>query len=228
VAQIRFDDCFVRGKGDLLTARGGRRFELELDGSLAALDGALASAAGGAREPAAGLPAQIRLRRTTAAVTEHLLAMRLSRDDDRSGPGLPATQVSTTDSLIVALGGRSVVHLDAADTDEQVRQLVLWGENRQTFYGNVGSVLLDVQPTSADRMPAPTPYDTERWLALTRERAAVKPFVRLKFAAPAADKSLAQSRPVDFRPRFTDADRPAGWDGEIGASVERLPRPVGE
>jgi hypothetical protein len=77
-------------------------------------------------------------------------------------------------------------------------------------------------------MPAPTPYDSERWLALTHEKAAVKPFVRLKFAAPVADKSLAQSRPIDFRPRFTDADRPPAWDGEIGASVERLPRPVGE
>ena len=148
MAYVRFDDCFVRGKGDLLSTRGGRRFELDLEGTLAALDGAVVSAAGGAKEPAAGAPAQIRLRRTTAAVTEHLLALRLSRDDDRSGPGLPATQVSTQDSLIVALGGRSVVHRDAVDTDEQVRQLVLWGENRQTFYGNVGSVFLDVQPSA--------------------------------------------------------------------------------
>jgi hypothetical protein len=228
VAHVRFDDCFVRGKGDLLSARGGRRFELELDDSLVALDGALATAAGGAKEPPAGSPALIRLRRTTVAMTEHLLALRLSRDDDRSGPGLPATQVFTSDSLIVALGGRSLVHLDAVDTDEQVRQLVLWGENRQTFYGNVGQVLLDVQPTATDRMPAPTPYDAERWLALTRERAAVKPFVRVKFSAPAADKPLAQSRPGDFRPRFTDADRPVALDGEIGAPVERLPRPAGE
>jgi len=228
VALARFDDCFVRGKGDLLSARGGRRFELELEGTLATLDGTLASAAGGAKEPAAGPPAQLRMRRTTAALTEHLLALRLSRDDDRTGPGLPATQVSTSDSLIVALAGRSFVHLDAVDTDEQVRQLVLWGENRQTFYGNVGPVLLDVQPAAADRMPAPTPYDAERWLALTRERAAVKPFVRVKFAAFGADKALAQSRPADFRPRFTDADRPPAAESEIGAPVERLPRPAGE
>ena len=161
-------------------------------------------------------------------MTEHFLALRLNRDDDRTGPGLPATQVFTNDSLIVALGGRSLVHLDAVDTDEQVRQLVSWVETRQTYYGNVGPALLDVQPTTADRMPPPTPYDAERWLALTRERAAVKPFVRVKFAAPAADKPLAQSRPADFRPRFTDADRPPTLDGEIGASVERLPKPAAE
>jgi hypothetical protein len=228
VANIRFGDCFVRGKGDLLSARGGRRFELELDDSLVALDGAIASAAGGAKEPAPGPAAQIRLRRTTAAMTEHLLALRLSRDDDRSGPGLPATQVSTIDSLIVALGGRSVIHLDAVDTDEQVRQLVSWGENRQTFYGNVGPVLLDVQPSAADRMSPPTPYDAERWLALTKERAAMKPFVRVKFAVPAAEKTLTQSRPADFRPRYADSDRPPALDGELGAPLDRLPKPAGE
>src|SRR5207237_6484552 len=128
--------------------------ELDLDNTLVALDGAVVAASGGAKEPPAGPAAQVRLRRATVAVTEHLLALRLSRDDDHTGPGLPPTQVSTADSLFVALGGRSVVHLDAADTDEQVRQLVLWGESRQTYYGNVGSVLLDVQPASADRMPA--------------------------------------------------------------------------
>ena len=39
VPRYRFENCFIRGKGDVLAARGGRRFELDLDGTLAALDG---------------------------------------------------------------------------------------------------------------------------------------------------------------------------------------------
>jgi hypothetical protein len=222
---VRFDGGFVRGKGDLVAARGGRRFELDLESSLVALDGSLVSAAGGAKDPPAGAPAQVRLRHVTAAVTEHVLDLRLARDDDRGGPGLPATQVSCADSLLVALGGRSLVHLDGAETDEQVRQLVLWGEGRQTYYGNVGAALLDVQPGATDRAPAP--LDAERWLAFTRERPTARPFVRVRFAAPAPDRPLARSRPGDFRPRYADPDRPPEADtGEVGAPVDRLPIPT--
>ena len=55
--RMRFENCFIRGKGDLLAVRGGRRFELDLDSTLAALDGSLVVAQGSAKEPTMGGPA---------------------------------------------------------------------------------------------------------------------------------------------------------------------------
>jgi hypothetical protein len=227
VPKARFEHCFVRGKGDLLSAHAGRRFELELDSTLAALDGSLAAVSGGAKEPPAGPPAQVRLRRVTAALTEHVLALKAYRDDDRHGPGLAPVQVTSDESLLVAATGRALVHLDGIDADEQVRQLVTWA-GQKTLYGNMGPALLDVQPSSPDRMPLPMPYDAERWLTFTHEEAEA-PFVRVRLeAAPSADRPWTRSRPADFHPRFLDTSRPPDAAAESGAPLDRLPVPVGE
>jgi hypothetical protein len=228
VARARFEECFVRGKGDLLSAKAGRRFDLSLDSTLVALDGTLAVVAGGTKEPPPGPPCQLRLRHVTAALTEHVLALKAYRDDDRHGPGLAPVQVTADESLLVAASGRAVVHLDGIDADEQVRQLVTWA-GAKTLYGNTGPALLDVQPTSPDRMPLPMPYDAERWLAFTREAEAEAPFVRVRFAQPpAADRPWAKSRPADFHFRQVESARPPDAVAVCGAPLDRLPVPVGE
>jgi hypothetical protein len=217
---VRFDGCFVRGKGDLLAARAGRRYELELESTLAALDGSLVTAQGGGKE-GAGSPAQVRLRRSTVVVSEHVLALKCGRDEDRH-PGAPAAVQANCDGcLLAASAGRALVHLDGVESDEQVRQLVSWSapaEARPTVYANVGAALLDVTPANSDRMPLPMPYDAEKWLAFTRERAAAAPFVRVRFAAGAA----AKAQPADYAVRLLDPDPPPGA-ADCGAPTDRLP-----
>ncbi len=224
--RVRFEQCFARGKGDLLHARSGRRFDLELDGTLAALDGSVVVAEGGTKEPPSGPASQLRLRRVTAVLTEYLLNVHAAHESGH-GPGLPPVQVTCDDSLLAAAAGRALVHLENVDADDQVRQLVTWGEGRNTLYANTGPTLLDVQPSSPERMPLPMPYDPERWLAFTHEREMEAPIVRVRFAnPPSADRPLTRCQPADFRPRLLDASRMPESAADAGAPLERLPRPA--
>jgi hypothetical protein len=221
--RIRFETCFIRGKGDLLAARGGRRFELDLDSSLAALDGSLVVANGPAREPNGGGPAQVRLRRSTAVVTEHVLDLRALRDDEgKHGSGPPPVAVACEDTLLAAANGRALVRVDGADGDEQVRQLLAWTA-KQTIYANTGSALVELGSTSPDRMPPSMPFDAEKWLAFTRATDATA-FARVKFATPPGpDKPWAKCRPADFRPKATDMGRPPDAVADVGAPLDGLP-----
>jgi hypothetical protein len=218
---IRFDTCFVRGKGDLLSSRSARRFDLQVDDTLIGLDGSLANLAGSTKEPPATMPSQLRLHRVTAALGDHLVALRLGREDDRQSAAIPAAvQIACDGCLLAATAGRAFVRLEGADSDEQVRQLVSWStpaDAKPTYYANAGPALLEVAPANPERMPQPGPYDRERWLAFTHERTA-DPFVRMKFAAA----QPAVSRPSDYRPRWLDANAPPAAE-DCGAPIDRLP-----
>jgi serine/threonine protein kinase len=222
--RLRFETCFIRGKGDLLTARAGRRFEIDLDGTLAALDGSLVSAGGAAREPAAG-PAQVRLRRSTAVLTESVLDLRSGRDEDaRRGSTPPPVALACENSLLAAANGRALVRVDGVDSDDQVRQLLTW-TSRQTVYVNTGSALVEVVPANPERMPQPTPFDADKWLAFTREADPAATLVRLRFAnPPGTDRPWARSRPADLRTKPADPSR-AGVAADIGAPLDSLPAP---
>jgi hypothetical protein len=225
--RFRFETCFVRGKGDLLTARGGRRFELEVDSSLAALDGCLVVANGPA-QPSGNGPSQVRLRRSTAVLTEYVLDLRTFRDEEgKHGAGPPPTAVSCEDSLLAAANGRALVRVDGADGDEQVRQLLTWTA-KQTVYANTGSAIVELGPPPPDRMPPSMPFDAEKWLAFTKATDATA-FARLKFTnMPGPDRPWAKCRPADFRPRPTDMGRPPDAMADAGAPLDGLPLPGGE
>jgi serine/threonine protein kinase len=230
VPRLRFENCFVRGKGDLLSARAGRRFELDLENTLAALDGTLVVTHGAGRDaPTASGAAQVRLRKSTAVLTEYVLDLRSARDDDgRPGSGPTPVVVTSEDCLLAAAAGRAMVRVDGVDADEQVRQLITWA-GRRTVYANVGATLLEVVPTSPERMPLPMPYDAEKWLAFTRDLDAANPFARVKFATmPGADHPWPRTRPADFRPKATDMGRPAESLADVGAPLDGLPGPTGE
>src|SRR5207302_7090992 len=131
------------------------------------------------------------------------------------------------DTLLAAASGRALVRVDGVDADEQVRQLLVWTA-RQTVYANTGSALIDVVPSTPDRMPPTMPFDAEKWLAFTRATDATA-FVRVKFGnPPGSDKPWAKSRPLDFRPRPTDTGRPPDAVADIGAPLEGLPVPTGD
>ena len=103
----KFDNCFVRGRGDLVSVRSGRRFDFEADNTLAVLDGSLLTLQGGPKEPPAGATASAKLKRVTACLSEHLLNVKAARDEDRHGPGLLALRVTAHDCLFAAAGGKS-------------------------------------------------------------------------------------------------------------------------
>ena len=75
---------------------------------------------------------EVRLRRSTAIVTEHVLDLRTARDDEgRRGTGPPPVAVACEETLLAAAIGKALVRVDGVDADEQVRQLLTWA-GRQT------------------------------------------------------------------------------------------------
>jgi hypothetical protein len=172
------------------------------------------------------LPSTIRLRRVTAALSDHLVSLRLGRDEEKHPVAIPSgVQVTCDGCLLAATAGRPLIQLDGADSDEQVRQLISWSspmDAKPTYYANAGPSLLDVLPANPERMPLPGPYDRERWLVFTHDRMS-DPFVRMKFAA--AQPISAQ--PSDYRPRWLDSAPPPGAD-DCGAPVDRLPASTGD
>jgi hypothetical protein len=224
VPLIRFENCFVRGRGDLLTARGGRRFELTMEATLVALDGSLATIAASVKDPVPTTPSQIRLRRVTAAVADHLVASRFGRDDAKHVNAVPpSAQISCEGCLLAPTAGRALIHVDGAESDEQVRQLIVWSNSapaKPTYYANVGPALLDVQPASVDRMPQPGSLDRDRWLTFTHDRTG-DPYVRLRFGAT----QPLHAQPNDFRPIWLGTAPPTA--DECGAPLDRLPSAFG-
>ncbi|MFO0808057.1 MAG: serine/threonine-protein kinase [Gemmataceae bacterium] len=227
IPSVRLESTFVRGKGDLFTMRGGRRFELETDNTLVALDGCLIKQEGVPREPQSGPASQVRLKRTTALLSEQVLFLKAARDEERGGLGLPSTSVVTDSCVIAALSGRSLVRVEGVDSDESARQLVMWSaaaDGKVTYIANTGPALFDMQAGTPDRI-APMPLDQERWLSFMHERASVSPFVRLRFAVPPTPEKLARMSPPDFRIRPPDPSRTDGDVTTAGAAIDRLPRP---
>src|SRR5439155_1401567 len=126
---------------------------------------------GSAKDLPAASPSQVRLHRVTAALTDHVLALRLSRDEERHTLAAPnPVQVSCDGCLLAATAGRAVVAVGGAESDDQVRQMVSWAvpaESKPNYFANAGPPLLDVTPAHPDRMPLPVPYHRDRGLAFT-------------------------------------------------------------
>jgi serine/threonine protein kinase len=218
--QIRLESCFVRGRGDLVRVHGGQRFELDLDGTLVALNGSLARAIGSVKSPSPSA-SKLRLRRTTVALEEHLVSLQIGRDNDKQPGRLPAaTHITCECSLLAPTEGRPLIYLDGVESDEQARQLVSWTappDGRPNFYANVGTSLLNMTPPHPERTSIPTPWDRDRWLAFTNDRRN-DAFVRARLG----NVKFVQAQPSDFRPRLVDGVAPPRFD-ECGAPLDRLP-----
>src|SRR5205823_10160017 len=116
--EIRLENCFVRGKGELLAVRSSRLFRLQVDKSLVVLDGNFLMVKGNSRDVAIQPSAAITLSHVTTYLTGHLLWLRATSaaQTAKNTKGLVQTQItSATDCLFAAAAGRSLIHLDGID-----------------------------------------------------------------------------------------------------------------
>src|SRR5262249_24101492 len=121
--RLRFEGCFVRGAGDLVSVKPSPAFDLRVEESLLALDGSLLVVAGCPRGPPAGTVGQVSLRRLTAYLTDHLVWLRATKEEGKAGRGLALTQLgSVEDCLFAAAGGKALVHLEGVDSDDQMKR----------------------------------------------------------------------------------------------------------
>jgi hypothetical protein len=221
IARISITNSFVRGTGQVLVVPASRPFEFRLEESLAALDGSLITIDGNRKDPNTKSHTGITLQKSTTYLTEHLVLLRAAREEGRPNKGLVTTQVnSAKDCLFVSVLGKSLVHLEGMDGDEQMKRLLYWVESRHNAYSNFKEYL-DQESGSSGMMP-PVPYRRRQWEEFAHEDTDKFERVVHFHGALAQDAPLARVMAADFR---TKAETNLQ---EYGADVERLPRPAEE
>jgi len=210
--QLGFENCFVRGDGDLLACQLSRPFALDAANTLAALRGSFLSVDAGPGASAA--PAgqmTLTLKKVTTYLTGNLIHLRVGKDY----LNLPPVRCAPTDCLFVAAArdAQPLIHLDDSDLDDQtVRGKVLWGDGR-SVYGNYG-VMLDQTPPN-EEMPQMSAVGPAQWTS-GWDRNMVKPIKPFHFGPalpPSPDGQFAQATPQQFRPLDPT---------DCGADVEKL------
>jgi hypothetical protein len=206
---VALKNCVIRGDGDLLRCTSARPFDLEAEGTLAALTGSFLNVEGGGEDtatPPVGSVASLKLSRVTAYLGGHLVRMRASREMKGQ---VPVHVKPATDCLFVAAGGRALVHLDGPDTSEDRMKLLLAWEGHHNLYSRFND-MLDQQPRDAMDM-RPPPYDKDKWKGFTGEDAR---FTGVALAdPPAPEESLVRLTPARFRVK-ADLD-PQGYGADI-------------
>jgi hypothetical protein len=129
------------------------------------------------------------------------------------------TQVNQAfNCLFHAAKGKTLVHLDGVDTEEQIKRFFSWNEGKGNTYSGF-TQMLDQLPRNDMVMPLP-PYDQDKWKAFTQNETERR-FTRVKFASwPVGDRSASQAWPSDFKVKEPDGLK-------SGSAFDRLPRPSG-
>jgi serine/threonine protein kinase len=214
--RLSFQNCFVRGMGNLVTVRASRPFQLRAEQCLLALDGSFLTMDGNLREPSTRLHAEIYLKKVTTYLTESLLTLRAFRDLTRNSKGLVSTQIKTaTDCLFVAAGNKALVHLEGIDSDDQMRSYLSWEDSRRNTYSNYPQ-LLEFQPWAERNMMAPPPYGQRQWEGFTRETDSRYEHVHFPVFA-GGDSLLSHASQLSFKLR------PVAGLPDCGADIEHLP-----
>jgi serine/threonine protein kinase len=219
--RIEIDGCFVRGAGDLVSIRASRTFDLNIENSLVVLDGSLLLIEGNATPKdvnSRGRGGAITLNHVSTQLNDHLIWLRAHQQEGMSAKGLVPTQVkSATNCLFVSANGKSLIHLDGVDTDEQMKRLFAWSESRHNAYGNFIS-WLDLKPAVEGENMSPVPFGRTQWESFTQETDSR--YERIRFSAPMpGDLPLARAALENFR--IAPESNVQGF----GADVDRLPRP---
>ena len=216
--EIRLENCFVRGKGELLAVRSSRPFRLQADRSLVVLDGNFLEVKGSARDVRIDPAAQVTLSHVTTYLTSHLIWLRGLEREGNTGKGLVQTQItSATDCLFAAAAGRSLIHLDGIEQNSETKYFS-WTENRNNAFSRYQRFL--DQQASKEEVMDPPPYDRMKWDGFTTS---VRPrYDSVRFAsAPPFESSLTNVMPSDFK-----VIPDGGSDlQDYGAVIKELPVP---
>jgi hypothetical protein len=190
--EIQVESCLVRGDGDCLSVRASRPFELDLENCIVALSGSLVTIDGNGTEPQAQPLGRIRLDRVTTYLMDHLVQLRAGKN----GKGLVPTSVGAQNCLFASAGSKAFIYLDGLDGEKQMRELFLWEGSHNAYDGF--DKLLDQQPVGEAMVMLR--FDQEKWRMFANESDPQPLFVRARCFDLAADRSLVQVLPEDFRP----------------------------
>jgi len=161
VPKVIFDTCFIRGSGDLVSAKASRLFDLEVNDSLAALDGSLLDVDAGTSAKEATVPPgkviEVRLNQVTAYLSRHLVRLRAANVNS-----LLPVHCNSVKSLFVSASDRhkALLHVAAgpADSSDSARARLPWQADGNNYFNF--STMIDQQ---ADERNDPRDAVSAKW-----------------------------------------------------------------
>jgi hypothetical protein len=193
-AEIHLLNCFIRGEGEVVTVRGNRPLDLDVNNTMIALAGSLLGIHAGAKEPASEAEAKIRLNHVSAFLTEPLLAFYAGKNPKGF---IPAHVDSAQNSLFVSLAEKPLVLIEANEfADGSLRDYLDW-KGQHNAYGNYEKMLQTIRPDDEGQ-----PFlnmNANRWTGFFREADSRYLAAPISFGALAI-KSLWTALPDQFAP----------------------------
>lgn len=129
-AGVRFDECVVRGKGDLVLLKGCRRLRVDVKSSFIALDGSLLDIESANKPMPMDEGVRWKMSKSSVFVTDSLFALR----SKSNGKGLSETHVDVDNCLLVsnAPEQQPIVNLDTEGTIS-LEKLFKWRGEKNYF-----------------------------------------------------------------------------------------------
>jgi serine/threonine protein kinase len=193
VGKLSFENCFVRGEGDLVWSRTARPFELRASNSAAALTGCLLQF--DVADAAPGGSVNVDLTKVTTYLGGHLVRFNAGAAKDLKD--LAPVHLHPDGCLFLsAPGGKSLVHLDGPETEkDKLKERLVW-QSGVNGYGAFDRMFFDQQtPDGGSVMQA---MDADAWKRFAGEDQSK---FGLKLASgPAADAAYPRLTPDLFRP----------------------------
>ncbi|HLN31345.1 MAG TPA: protein kinase [Gemmataceae bacterium] len=217
IPNIRLENCRARGSGSLVRVIASRPFTLNVEDSLVTLEGSFLIVDGNPKDLGSrGAHVEISLKRVITYLTEHLIWLRAFKEEGRNTKGLVHIQMKpVANCLFVSANGKSLVHCDGFDSEEQVKRCLSWGESDHNWYSGF-SQYLDQQPSTENAAITPTPYSRTQWEDFTQEQNGRFDKVRFSILLP-SEIPLAKVSAMDFKTKEVNVQ---GY----GVDVERLPK----
>jgi serine/threonine protein kinase len=209
VPHIAFENCVVRGEGDLIESHAVRPFELEVNNVWTALSGSLLNS-DGVRDENAPPPEQaqavtVKFRQVTGYVASNLVRMRSG-----SLKHMTPIIVETDRCIFQSAGAKSLVHLEGPNPGSAlIRSLVQWNAQNNVYGGF--DFFQDHQPPG-DATPAP-PIGLQQWRSVEM----TSRIDQMAVLIPSGDVALLQAVPSKFNLKSIIA-------GGQGAVMDTLPK----
>jgi predicted Ser/Thr protein kinase len=209
-ADVTFQNCFVRGLGNLVDARSTRLFDVRVDSSLLCLAGSVLSLQASANDlTSPELPSTLVLNRTTAYFSDQ---PAFSIVTGKMGRGLPLTHVTATASIFAAAAVKPLIRVDGPENEIQLKKVLAWTGEKNALFG-FDKILEQSSDTGAMVV-----FQTDEWRRFSNVDTATR-IDRLPMPmGAAADKPMTFLTPKDFES-----------DGEarpFGVLASQVPRPT--
>jgi serine/threonine protein kinase len=211
-----FDNCFMRGNGDLIWSRISRPFDLELTNSVVALqEGNVLNIEVAETAPAVMPPPTVNatINHTTAYLsgTVNVSGYFIRLKAGKELKGLVPLQCRSTGSLFVAAAGQTFIHLEGpAANEDRLKEKLPWSGEQNVYAGYTD--MLAQQPIDVDARPPV--MDQDHWKKFTNDTTSKYPTM-VKFTTPPGDTPFIRMTPGMFKPMEVAA----------GADVQTMPKP---